>query len=155
MMDQRPDPDALLAQVRADENHRRRGRLKIFFGYAAGVGKTYSMLENAHRAKGKDRDVVLVYVEPQARPATQALIEGFEAIPVGLEEKIFEKFRRANLTPDFGKEKWTGAGDLSRDCHDFRWIDYCFQSGRRRSRICLATSYAKDSTERSCRTVNL
>ena len=81
-MDQRPDPDVLLAQVRADENHQRRGRLKIFFGYAAGVGKTYSMLENAHRAKGKGRDVVLGYVEPHPRPATQALIEGFEAIPV-------------------------------------------------------------------------
>ena len=70
MMEHRPDPDLLLAQVRADENHEGRGRLKIFFGYAAGVGKTYSMLENAHRAKAIGRDVVLGYIEPHARPAT-------------------------------------------------------------------------------------
>ncbi len=49
MSNERPDPDALLAHVQAEEAHGRRGRLKIFFGYAAGVGKTFAMLEAARR----------------------------------------------------------------------------------------------------------
>ncbi|MGZ4976126.1 MAG: hypothetical protein ACXV8O_03140, partial [Methylobacter sp.] len=44
MNNTRPDPDALLARVEREENRRRRGRLKVFFGAAAGVGKTYAML---------------------------------------------------------------------------------------------------------------
>ena len=46
------------------------GRLKIFFGYAAGVGKTYAMLEAAHQAQKEGIDVVVGYVEPHARPDT-------------------------------------------------------------------------------------
>ena len=52
------------------------GRLKIFFGYAAGVGKTYAMLEAAHQAKKEGIDVVVGYVEPHARPDTLALLTG-------------------------------------------------------------------------------
>ncbi len=47
----RPDPDKLLAQIQAEEQARARGNLKIFLGYAAGVGKTYAMLEAAHQRK--------------------------------------------------------------------------------------------------------
>lgn len=79
---ERPNPDLLLAQVRAEEAHAKRGSLRIFFGYAAGVGKTYSMLEAARQAIKQGRDVVIGYVEPHARPETQALIEGLEAVPV-------------------------------------------------------------------------
>ena len=57
------------------------GRLKIFFGYAAGVGKTYAMLEAAHQAKQEGVDVVVGYVEPHARPDTLALLEGLETLP--------------------------------------------------------------------------
>ena len=57
------------------------GKLKIFFGYAAGVGKTYAMLEAAHQAKQEGIDVVVGYVEPHARPDTLALLNGLEAIP--------------------------------------------------------------------------
>jgi two-component system sensor histidine kinase KdpD len=81
MADVRPNPDALLAQVQADHDQSQRGALKIYFGYAAGVGKTYAMLEHARRAKAAGRDVVLGYVEPHARPETQALTSGFEALP--------------------------------------------------------------------------
>lgn len=81
MNDHRPDPDALLAQVQAGETARRRGGLKVFFGYAAGVGKTYAMLENAHRAKAEGRHVVVGYLEPHARPATQSLLAGLERLP--------------------------------------------------------------------------
>ncbi len=56
------------------------GRLKIFFGYAAGVGKTYAMLEAAHQAQKEGVDVVVGYVEPHARPDTLALLDGLETI---------------------------------------------------------------------------
>lgn len=58
------------------------GRLKIFFGYAAGVGKTYAMLEAAHQAQEEGIDVVVGYVENHARPDTQALLDGLEVLPV-------------------------------------------------------------------------
>lgn len=86
MTDPRPDPDALLERARAEEPRRGRGALKIFFGYAAGVGKTYSMLEAARRAAAAGREVVVGYVEPHGRPETQALLEGLESIPPRLIE---------------------------------------------------------------------
>lgn len=57
------------------------GKLKIFFGYAAGVGKTYAMLEAAHQAQKEGMDVVVGYVEPHARPDTLALLDGLESLP--------------------------------------------------------------------------
>ncbi len=58
----RPNPDDLLTQVKAEEEQKRHGKLKIFLGYAPGVGKTYTMLEAA-RLKKKDTDVVIGIVE--------------------------------------------------------------------------------------------
>lgn len=59
----------------------RRGKLKVYLGFAAGVGKTYRMLEEAHSLKGRGVDVVLAYIEPHDRPETLALIEGLEVVP--------------------------------------------------------------------------
>lgn len=59
----------------------RRGQLKIYIGYAAGVGKTYRMLEEAHAFKAQGKDVVVGYFEPHGRPDTIAKIEGLELIP--------------------------------------------------------------------------
>ncbi|OYW24845.1 MAG: two-component sensor histidine kinase, partial [Planctomycetales bacterium 12-60-4] len=81
MSDARPNPDVLLAQVQAAEAQAQRGSLRIFFGYAAGVGKTYSMLQTAHQAQSQGREVVVGYVEPHARPETQALLTGLELLP--------------------------------------------------------------------------
>ena len=81
MSEMRPDPDQLLAEAQIREIRSRRGSLKIFFGYAAGVGKTFSMLANAQRAKALGRDVVVGYVEPHARPDTQALLQHLEQLP--------------------------------------------------------------------------
>jgi two-component system sensor histidine kinase KdpD len=81
MNSERPSPDELLARMQAEEARARRGKLKIFFGYAAGVGKTYAMLEVARREKAAGVDVVIGYVEPHARPETEALLPGFETIP--------------------------------------------------------------------------
>ncbi len=77
----RPDPDALLARVEAEEQGKERGKLKIFFGYAAGVGKTYAMLEAARRRKAEGIDVVVAYIETHRRAETEALLEGLEIIP--------------------------------------------------------------------------
>ena len=63
------------------EEAAQQGRLKIFFGYAAGVGKTYAMLEAAHQAKTEGIDVVVGYVEPHARSDTLALLTGLEVLP--------------------------------------------------------------------------
>jgi len=81
MADERPDPDILLARVQAEERQGRRGLLRVFFGYAAGVGKTYSMLQTAHRAAAEGRDVAVGYVEPHARPETESLLAGLEMLP--------------------------------------------------------------------------
>ena len=77
----RPDPDALLARVEAEEQGKERGKLKIFFGYAAGVGKTYAMLEAARRRKAEGIDVAVAYIETHRRAETEALLEGLEIIP--------------------------------------------------------------------------
>ena len=82
MLGNRPDPDELLARVKADEAAAKRGSLKVFFGYAAGVGKTFAMLENAQRAKTEGREVVAGYVEPHERVETEALLQGLETIPM-------------------------------------------------------------------------
>ncbi len=78
--DRRPDSDALLRGLRQTEG-KSGGKLKIFFGYAAGVGKTYAMLEAAHRAKAAGVDVVAGYIEPHTRPETMALLDGLEQLP--------------------------------------------------------------------------
>ncbi|MCI0455634.1 MAG: sensor histidine kinase KdpD, partial [Gemmataceae bacterium] len=81
MTSKRPDPDELLARVQAEEARARRGKLKVFFGYAAGVGKTYAMLEAARRVRAEGVDVVVGYVEPHGRPETEALLAGLEVLP--------------------------------------------------------------------------
>ncbi len=81
MNELRKDPDALLREIKRQEEESGQGQLKIFFGYAAGVGKTYSMLQAAHSAKLRGADVVVGYVEPHARPETLALLNGLETIP--------------------------------------------------------------------------
>lgn len=79
---QRQNPDELLRAIHNDLSVTSKGKLKIFFGYAAGVGKTYAMLEAAHQAKKQGVDVVAGYIEPHARPQTAALADGLEQLPV-------------------------------------------------------------------------
>jgi len=77
----RPDPEALLAQVREEERRASRGRLKIFFGAAPGVGKTYAMLEAARARVREGVDVLVGVVETHGRPETAALLEGLPVLP--------------------------------------------------------------------------
>jgi two-component system sensor histidine kinase KdpD len=81
MNEARPDPDQLLTTVKAEEARARRGKLRIFFGASAGVGKTYSMLEAARNARASGREIVVGYVEPHGRIETERLLEGLEQLP--------------------------------------------------------------------------
>ena len=78
---QRPNPDELLANIHSEEERAKRGKLKIFLGYVAGVGKTYAMLEAAHQRHEEGVDVVVGYVETHGRKETESLLEGLEVIP--------------------------------------------------------------------------
>ena len=79
--DNRPNPDDLLASLKEEEEKSKRGKLKIFFGMCAGVGKTYTMLQAAQIERLKGADIVIGYVETHKRMETEALVEGFELIP--------------------------------------------------------------------------
>jgi two-component system sensor histidine kinase KdpD len=81
MPKQRPDPDRLLAEVKAQESSAARGRLKIFFGASAGVGKTYAMLVAAQTLRRAGSDVVIGVLETHGRAETAALLEGLEQLP--------------------------------------------------------------------------
>src|SRR5262245_19608945 len=73
----RPPPEQFLSLIRQQQ----RGRLRIFLGFAAGVGKTYEMLQEAHRLKKQGVDVVVGVVETHGRAETAALLEGLEQVP--------------------------------------------------------------------------
>jgi two-component system, OmpR family, sensor histidine kinase KdpD len=78
---QRPDPDLLLAKVKQQEAQARRGKLRIYFGSAAGVGKTYAMLVAARKIASEGRTVLVGVVETHGRAETAALLEGLEILP--------------------------------------------------------------------------
>src|SRR5437588_8217626 len=81
MHDTRPDPDILLARVQKEETHQGRGKLKIFFGATAGVGKTSAMLKAAHARRAEGVDVVVGWVDTHGRAETAALLDELEALP--------------------------------------------------------------------------
>ena len=81
MNETRPDADRLLAELRREEERQKRGKLKIFFGASAGVGKTYAMLAAAQAAKRDGVDVIVGLVETHGRKETEALLQGLDVLP--------------------------------------------------------------------------
>jgi two-component system sensor histidine kinase KdpD len=79
-LDVRPTGDEMLARIRAETGNGR-GRLRVYLGMAPGVGKTYKMLEEAHRRLDRGTDVVVGYVEPHGRIRTEELVAGLEVVP--------------------------------------------------------------------------
>jgi two-component system sensor histidine kinase KdpD len=81
--DNRPDPEQLLARLKIDPagSGSPHGKLKIYCGFAAGVGKTYAMLEDARTVAVASTDVVCGYIEPHGRAETEALLYGQELLP--------------------------------------------------------------------------
>lgn len=80
-MDERQNPQDILQKVNKTEERQRKAKLKVFFGYAAGVGKTYAMLKEAHELQSEGESVLVGYIEPHARPETKELIEGLPVLP--------------------------------------------------------------------------
>jgi two-component system sensor histidine kinase KdpD len=93
MTEDRPDPDALLEQIRSDEARARRGKLRIYFGSSAGVGKTYAMLLGARKLQAEGHEVVAGVIETHGRGETAALLDGLEVLPLARVE-----YRRHQLT---------------------------------------------------------
>ena len=95
MDSERPDPDKLLSQVQADEARASRGKLKIFFGASAGVGKTYSMLGDARQQLLRGIDVVVGVIETHGRMETEVMADGMERLPlreVPYRDRILKEF---------------------------------------------------------------
>ena len=125
----RPSPETLLKVAQAEEAEIGRGKLKIFLGYAAGVGKTYAMLEAARQRKADGRDVVAAYVESHGRSETDALLEGLEVVPrasfeylgVGLPEMdidaVLERRPEIALVDELAHSNSPGSR------HEKRWQD--------------------------------
>lgn len=125
----RPNPDELLTQVRAEEELSRRGKLKVFFGYAAGVGKTYAMLQAARMVKASGREVVVGYVEPHGRRETEALLEGIECLPTrsveydGVVLREFDVDAALKRRPDLLLVDELAHTNVAGSRHSKRWQD--------------------------------
>ncbi|MGP0074675.1 MAG: sensor histidine kinase KdpD [Bryobacteraceae bacterium] len=78
----RRSPEELLQQVQAEEDYERRGRLKVFLGYASGVGKSYRMLDEGRRRKERGQDVVVGAIQPKTSPESEAVLSKLEVIPL-------------------------------------------------------------------------
>src|ERR1700750_1205098 len=78
----RKTPDELLREVQAVEAAAARGHLKIFLGYASGVGKSFRMLDEARRRRERGQDVVVGAIQPQVSPEIQTLLDNLEVIPL-------------------------------------------------------------------------
>src|SRR5689334_25251146 len=75
------DPEALLRQVEAAERAEKRGQLKIFLGYASGVGKSFTLFDEGRRRRERGEDVVVAATQPQSAPETAQVIRALEVIP--------------------------------------------------------------------------
>lgn len=84
----RPDPDRLLRQIEAEERYQRRGRLKVFLGYASGVGKSYRMLDEGRRRKQRGQDVVVGALQETILPEVACVLKNLEVIPVAMVDGV-------------------------------------------------------------------
>src|ERR1700688_4302871 len=78
----RRTPDELLQQVQAEETYERRGKLKVFLGYASGVGKSFRMLDEGRRRKERGQDVVVAAIQPHTPPEIEPILAKLEVIPL-------------------------------------------------------------------------
>jgi len=84
----RRSPEELLQQAQAEEDYERRGRLKVFLGYASGVGKSFRMLDEGRRRHERGQDVVVGAIQPKTTPEIEPLLGKLELIPVQLVDGI-------------------------------------------------------------------
>jgi two-component system sensor histidine kinase KdpD len=133
MEERRPDPEALLKRAQEEEIQKKRGKLKIFFGATAGVGKTYAMLLAGQQKRTEGLEVVVGYVETHRRKETEALVQGLEVLPrrvIDYQGKKMEEFdldgalarkpslilvdelAHTNVTPSRHKKRWQDVNEL-------------------------------------------
>src|SRR5450755_1454128 len=78
----RRTPEELLQQAQAEETYERRGKLKVFLGYASGVGKSFRMLDEGRRRSERGQDIVVGAIQPKTAPDIEGLMSKLEAIPL-------------------------------------------------------------------------
>ncbi len=125
----RPDPDALLARLKDEASLATRGKLRIYFGASAGVGKTYAMLAAARKAKTENVDAVIGIVETHGRAETAALLEGLEQLPQrrinyrGRELKDFDLDAALGRKPELLLVDELAHSNVEGSRHPKRWQD--------------------------------
>jgi two-component system sensor histidine kinase KdpD len=128
MTDTRPDPDQLLARIRSEDDKSGRGKLKIFFGATAGVGKTYAMLSAAHQ-QAKNQRVLVGIVETHGRKDTLAMLAGLEMLPLkdvlykGTQLKEFDLDQALVEKPDLILIDELAHSNAAGSRHPKRWQD--------------------------------
>jgi two-component system, OmpR family, sensor histidine kinase KdpD len=129
----RRDPEKLLADIQREERRQRRGRLKIFLGYASGVGKSAKMLDEARRRRKRGEDVVVAAIQPRSTPEIDRLLSTHEIIPTlkisGKDVIDIERIRlrRPQVVVIDGLAYDNPPG--SRDAHRWQEIDELLQTG--------------------------
>jgi two-component system sensor histidine kinase KdpD len=128
MPESRPDPDQLLARIQSQEVQSGRGKLKIFFGANAGVGKTYAMLSAAHE-QSKNKRVIAGVVETHGRKDTIAMLDGIEVLPLkeidykGKKLKEFDLDQALIEKPDLILMDELAHSNAAGSRHPKRWQD--------------------------------
>src|SRR5512143_1027725 len=84
----RPNPEALLEEIEAEERRRRGGQLKVFLGYASGVGKSFRLFDEGRRRHVRGEDVVVAAVQAPVSPEVSAILPGLETIPTQTVEGV-------------------------------------------------------------------
>src|SRR6266853_2122449 len=84
----RRTPEELLLQAEAEEAYERRGKLKVFLGYASGVGKSFRMLDEGRRRRERGQDVVVGAIQPKTSPEIEGLLSKLEVIPLQTVEGV-------------------------------------------------------------------
>jgi two-component system, OmpR family, sensor histidine kinase KdpD len=82
VIERKPTPEQLLQQLQSEEEHQARGRLKVFFGYASGVGKSFRMLDEGRRRHERGQDVIVGAIQPRLSPDLQAIAGTMDVIPL-------------------------------------------------------------------------
>lgn len=100
----RPDPDELLRRVIEEETKEHRGKLTIYFGYAPGVGKTYSMLNDARNLWREGKDVVIGWLQTHGRKETESLAEGMEFTPIKIVDYNGIQLKEMDLEAIFARK---------------------------------------------------
>jgi two-component system sensor histidine kinase KdpD len=82
VIERKPTPEQLLQQLQSEEEHQARGRLKVFFGYASGVGKSFRMLDEGRRRHERGQDVIVGAIQPRLAPELQQIVASMDVIPL-------------------------------------------------------------------------